>query len=250
METNRLRVYTVLLLTLIVLVCYSDILAFIPLELWFPGHILYVLSVYSHAYPKCNVLRKLLVCAALSFGDMLVSAWLLGAALPKVMHVLVLQFICLFLIVHKVDTTARQAEFASSYFRAFIFLTEAYVKSTSLAASLGYYMAGHSFSYVPFLLGMTLGTVKLMVMPVVTYLDRFFCEQVPLAQISKEDLVVFGKCGFFLSSLLLVLQTVTQYASSDFYFLSEMSYCQGVANVYFLLWYSLEAADPEKLFVK
>ena len=250
METNRLSVYTALLLTLVALVSYSDILAFIPLELWFPGHLLYVLSVYSHAYPKCNVLRKLLVCGTLSFADMIVSAWLLNAELPKVMHVLVLQFLVLFLIVHNVDTAARQTEFSSSYFRAFIFFTEAYVKSTSLTASLGFYMAGQSFSYLPFLLGMGLGSAKLVVMPAVTYLDRFFCEQVPLAEISKEDVVVFGKCGVFLSSLLLVLQTVTERASSDFYFSSQLSVCKVVANVYFLLWYSLDAVDPEKQFVK
>jgi hypothetical protein len=252
----RLHIYTVLILASMLLFYYSDALAHVPIELVYPGFILYHILTFSMTYPKAHPARKFIVCFFITFSDLFVSMVVLQQEPPPILKVLIPQYIVLYLVVYKLTMRELYIEFGNNYYRSAIFLLAAYVKSTSLVSTLQSLIVEQGFNQITFLIGLGIGIMKLCSVPIVYILDSFFCVKITLKNISISELVVMMKNGAFLSSLILAYFGAQGMEECDSEYRREFYYCalttipKTFANMYFLIWYTVDNIDYSSYFTK
>jgi hypothetical protein len=244
---ERLAVYGSLVSVIVVCYIYTDLLLYLRLEVVFPPHVLFHLLSFSVTNPGAKDLKALFACFAQCFGDLFVTCLILLKWPPPETWILLAQFFLLLLFVRTLKVPEVFDEFRNSYYRTGLFLAEAYLKSTSLAAGVQELLARQSsdssLTYITLIHCVVLGMCKLTVGPAVSLVSTHW--GVPWNAVPLRELKVQAKTGFFLCPMLMAIALATHDEHTDNWFFStETSVVKAVANTYFMMLFTLDAVEP------
>jgi hypothetical protein len=249
---ERVLIYGWLLIVLALFVLIPEASTFLSIEIIFPGRVIYNITAFTLTYPNSHPFRKFVVCFLLSFAPLIVMPTY-HTALPDSFPALILlcQYIFIFVVInHLFSLEEIYGDMKNNFFRMIVFQSEAYIKSTCLITSIMFIIGSEQLDYHNFIGANCIGIAILLIAPVIYVLDAFFCEQTPVAQIPTSHVVVFFKCGIFMSSVLAALYVATEHGTPQLEMIFGPSYSvpKLVSNFYFLVWYTIDSLDYGKNF--
>lgn len=213
----------------------------LPLEVLFPGHILYYLLTFSFSSPGANHIRKFLSVFGLVFGDMLVTAVLLHHALPSSFSMLCLQFIVIFTVVHLLEQVEVTKLLSVHGYRGLLFILEGVLKSTALVSTLQEVLVTYNgLRLETAFAAVAIGTLRLLLPPCVYCIDQYLCSTQRLTKVKSDDMIRYLR----LAPLICVIGiTVLAKTLPRLPEMQEVGYTSAhlVLNLAFVAWFAWDA---------
>lgn len=242
-ESVRLTVYSLMLAGLAVVFAYWEASLKVPIFLLVGVHTIFVLSTFALVHPNVRAGRKFLVCFVLTFADAVFTSNMLGTPLSPWFSYLVLEFMALFVALHKLHPKEKCAELAAPMVRALIYLVDGFFMAVGVAQGLEKSLeVTQSNGALVLAAAVVIG--KNTLTPIVYLLDEFFCETKPVREIKLDNVLFAGKMGALIFAALLA---VRQWAPS---LQTEFSWCMFASNVIYLGWGAMDTVAHQHIYQK
>lgn len=214
----------------------------LPVEVLFPGHILYYLLTFSFACPGANHIRKFVCVFALAFGDMILTALLMHQALPASFSVLCLQFICVFTVVHLLEPQEVQKQLGTNYYRGALFSLEGVLKSYMLVSTVkDVIVSYHGIKPETVFVATILGSLRILLAPCVYSADQYFCTAQRKVVVNDDMMLRYLRLSPLLALVSLCL--LARSLPANLADMQEIGYTPAhlLMNAVFLAWFAWDA---------